>query len=145
MRPTLSSVMRRRGGCMTVVRIWRMVEVTVSMMLILTASSKHSLVEAWEAWVVMGWEDRVSTLVEHQEAARASASSSVKKKLRNTRILATNTTTLCLFSVHISSSIVMECKLSIYSPSTMKVDSIDQINYFIYNLIFTPRYSRFFS
>ena len=49
-KPMPYSVMKRRGGCTTVVRTWRMAAVTASTTLIPTAFSRLSSGEAWGAW-----------------------------------------------------------------------------------------------
>ena len=76
------SVMRRRDGCTTVVRTWRMAEVTASTTLIPTAFSRLSSEEAWGAWEA--WEGTTSSSVELRDmdmdmVGRVSVSSLVKR------------------------------------------------------------------
>ena len=78
-RLTPSSVTRRRGGCTTVARTWRMGEDTASTTSTPTVSSRHSLEEAWVGWV--GWEDNISSSVELPDMVRASVFSSAKDDL----------------------------------------------------------------
>ena len=72
-RPMPYSVMRRSGGCTTVVRTWRTAVVTASTTLIPTAFSRLSSVEAWEAWGVT-----TSSSGELLDMDRVSVSSLVK-------------------------------------------------------------------
>merc|ERR1711997_963195 len=77
-KPMPYSVMRRRDGCTTVVRTWRMAEVTASTTLVPTAFSRLSSEEAWGAWEA--WEDTTSSSVELRDmVVRVSVSSLVKR------------------------------------------------------------------